>query len=175
VIRHGESGLVRYLAARDHVPVRSIDPTLEAEVLELRKEFPAQKVKLFFVLRQITEYGRVQQATKNTIEGRMQEILRHFSTVPGLEVEPTTIAELDASCTRNLPKLGSYREARPDWFDPQKTKTFLNKIGRRSSEIRDRYMINLLVGEVRQGRRVFAVVGGTHVVMQEPAIRSLLR
>ena len=175
VIRHGESGLVRYLAARDNVPVHSIDPTLDVEVFELRKLFPTEQVKLFFVLRQITEYERVQQATEDTLEEQMQEILRHFSAVPGLEVGLTTIAELDASCRRNLPKLGSYKDARPDWFDPVKTNTFLGKMGRRSSEIRDLYMINLLVAEVKQGKRVFAVVGGTHVVMQEPALRSFLR
>lgn len=51
VSKHGEAGLVRYLAARDDVPVASLDPTRAQEVAWLRKFFPADRVKLFFLLR----------------------------------------------------------------------------------------------------------------------------
>jgi hypothetical protein len=34
-------------------------------------------------------------------------------------------------------------------------------------------MVKLLNDEVKQGKRVFAVVGGSHVVMQERAIKAI--
>ena len=36
-------------------------------------------------------------------------------------------------------------------------------------------MVNLLISEVRKGARVFAVVGGSHVIMQERALRAAFR
>ena len=57
-----------------------------------------------------------------------------------------------------------------DEFDPMKTGTLFNDMSRMSSEYRDRYMIEMLQRHLRARERVFAVVGGTHVVMQEPAL-----
>ncbi|MEA2562722.1 MAG: hypothetical protein QOH06_4226 [Acidobacteriota bacterium] len=39
------------------------------------------------------------------------------------------------------------------------------------SEYRDRFMVEKLTSHLKEGHRVFAVVGGTHVVMQEPTLR----
>ena len=43
---------------------------------------------------------------------------------------------------------------------------------RASSDYRDVYIVRVLVQE---GQRVFAVVGGSHVLMQEQALRTRLR
>ena len=52
--------------------------------------------------------------------------------------------------------------------------SYLNEVSRVSNRFRDEYMVNLLVNELKQGKRVFAVVGGSHVVMQERALRAIL-
>ena len=41
-----------------------------------------------------------------------------------------------------------------------------------SGEFRDQHMVKLLIDEVKKGKRVFAVVGGSHVVMQESALKA---
>jgi hypothetical protein len=61
------------------------------------------------------------------------------------------------------------------WLDPVERDTFLNEISRASSDYRDGYVVSLLVQHVEEVQRVFAVMGGSHVVMQEPALRGLLR
>ena len=43
VTKYGEPGLVRFLAARDRVPVQSIDPTRAEEVAALVKRFAPEK------------------------------------------------------------------------------------------------------------------------------------
>jgi hypothetical protein len=60
------------------------------------------------------------------------------------------------------------------WFDPTNTDTPLNSISRASSDYRNCYMVPMLAAAARHGKRVFVVVGGSHVIMQEPALRSLL-
>src|SRR5712692_3070637 len=99
-----------------------------------------------------------------------------FAATPGLNVSPNSITEIQTSFAHYFPNEGSYKNTRHSWFDPVFSETFLNEITRRSSEYRDQYMVDLLARHVmREGQRVLAVVGGSHVVMQENGIRSLLR
>jgi pheromone shutdown protein TraB len=55
------------------------------------------------------------------------------------------------------------------------SETFLNDISRASSDYRDGFMVQLLVQHLSEGQRVFAVVGGSHVVMQERLLRARVR
>jgi len=89
-------------------------------------------------------------------------------------VEPKSISEVESAFARNFPGQGSYKDAKPSWFDPTLTGTVFNTISRDSSDFRDRYMLNLIARTVGEKKRVFAVVGASHVVMQEKAIRDML-
>jgi hypothetical protein len=64
----GRAGFVRFLAARDRVPVHSLDPTRAAEVDDSCKKFSPEEVKLFFILRTVSEYGREYQGTTKTVD-----------------------------------------------------------------------------------------------------------
>lgn len=173
VRKYGEAGLVRFLAARDKVPVQSIDPTRAAEVAALLTRFAPEQVKLFFVLRVVAQHGRFQRG--NTLEEELQRVFPILAATPGLNLWPNSISELDVSYARYFPNRGNFRDAQPSWFDPMASENFLNQISRRSSEYRDQYMVDWLTRSVKQGNKVFAVVGGTHVVMQEQALRTILR
>ena len=50
----------------------------------------------------------------------------------------------------------------------------MNRIARRSSLVRDLFMVELLTERTLEGHQVFAVCGASHVVMQEAMIRRLL-
>ncbi len=170
---YGEAGLIRFLAARDKVPVASIDPSRAEEVAFLSKTFSPEPVKLFFVLRVVAQH--VRNRGVDTLGQELERVFPIFGDTPGLKVAPNSIAELEVSYARHFTNQGSYKDARLSWYDPTKSETFLNDISRRSSEYRDRYMVELLARHVKDGQRVFAVVGGSHVIMQERAIRKLLR
>jgi hypothetical protein len=73
-----------------------------------------------------------------------------------------------------FPTGGGYEDVQPAWFDPVASGTFLNDISRASNAYRDEFIVRLLVQHVADGRRVFAVVGGSHVIMQEAALRARL-
>src|SRR5204863_10187995 len=53
--KHSEAGLVRWLAARDGVPVQSLDPTRQQEATHLLKTYTREELKVFFVLRQVMQ------------------------------------------------------------------------------------------------------------------------
>jgi len=173
IAKHGESGLVRFLAARDDVPATTLDPSRAEEVAALASEFPKERIKLFFLLRAASQF--VRRSGTAGLDAEMERILRIYAEMPGLRGSPRTVAELAAMYASLFPGRGDYSAVPASWFDPVRSDTFLNAIARTGSEYRDRYVVARLTAHLREGRRVFAVMGGTHVVMQERAIRALLR
>ena len=171
-IRLGEAALVRYLAAKGDVPVDSLDPLRSQLAARLNPIFGAELVKLSFVLSQVRHH-RINPT--EPFEVRMNRTFAILNTTPGLEGRPRTMEELAVVFCEKFPEIESFRHVPESWADPVKNVSVMNELGRRMSEERDRFMVELLVRRVREGKRVFAVVGASHVVMQERAIRESLQ
>lgn len=173
IAKHGEAGLVRFLAARDRVPVRSLEPTRFDEVAYLLTMFSARQVKLFYVLREIPQMHA--RSTAPAFAEYEEDALELISRIPQLSGAPSSLSELQKACHDLLPDLARCEEVPQAWFDPlsdQPTQTFLNVLSRRLSEFRDAHIVDLLQRSSSEGSRVFAVIGASHVVMEEPVLRS---
>lgn len=167
--RYGEGGLVCYLAARDSVPIRSLEPKRTDEVRRLRRYFTAKEIKLYYALRNIPQCSKSCNA-EIRMEDYLTSMLNCINNVRRLNGAPHTIEELEFSVRRLLPALDDWRKIPAEWFDPAQDHTFLNRIARRSAEIRDQHMIMQLTAAVHRGDRVFAVAGYHHVEMQTKAL-----
>lgn len=168
----GEAGLVRFLAARDDVPTTTLDPSRAEEMATLSPIFGRERIKLGHLLRAASQFRA--RNGREKIDDEMQRILAIYAQTPGLMGSPRTVAEIEESFARLLPGHGDFRHAQSSWFDPAKRENVFNDIARASSDYRDRYVVDRLVRHVQAGQRVFAVMGGSHVLMQEPALRSRL-
>jgi len=172
VSKSGESGLVLFLAARNKIPALSLEPNRNDEVAMMLKTYTPEQIKVFFVLRQVPQFN--DRKNEQTIEEFIPIFLRNVSYIPGLEnAPPNTVTEINKSCLWLSPQLQDWRTADRSWSDPAARKAYTNQIARLSSEFRDLHMVKLLIDKVKQGERVFAVVGGSHVVMQEPVLKSV--
>ena len=171
--KSGEAGLVRFLAARDNVPTTTLDPTRADEVAVLSSRFTREQIKLFFLMRATAQFSA--RNPREMIDAEMERILAIYAASPGINGSPRTVAEIEETFARLMPGHGDYRDAKSEWFDPARDYTLFNAIARAGSNYRDRYVVDRLLAHVREGRRVFAVMGGSHVVMQEKALRSGLR
>jgi hypothetical protein len=60
---YGEAGLVRFLAGRDQVPVATFESPFDEEIAYLLKTYTRQQLKVFYVLRQVTEERSRQAST----------------------------------------------------------------------------------------------------------------
>jgi hypothetical protein len=172
--RFGESGVVRFLARRDGVPAASLEPSMRAQVEGLRASgFTDEQILVFFVLRQMPQHRARTGVAMD--EARLGEVLRHFHETTGITT-PATSEALAAACARLLPPLRHWSEAPAAWFDPVFTEppAFTNVANGRVSQVRDAWTVKLLADHVRRGERVFATMGASHVVMQEPALRARL-
>ncbi|SRR5258708_25064265 len=173
--RNGEPSFVLFLAYRNKVPVHSLEPTQRAEIALLLKRYSAEEVKIFYVLRQVAEFRNSKH--DETLDAYTRGVLACLSATPELQGAPRTNADLKVISARLFPQLADWREVPQEWFDPARTQTvtYLNEVSRRLSEFRDRHMVMLLNEQLAQGKRVFAVVGASHVVMQERALRAAMR
>lgn len=170
ITRFGEPGLLRYLADNSRVELCSLEPPEDQEAAAMAAQFPQEQVKLFYILRNLSSAS----------DGRSLEERRHsaFQSVRQrrrLTGPPNSVKELNLLIARLLPQLPDSSSIPKQWFDPSRSDTFLNQIARGSSDYRNCHMVPLIVGTVRTGKRVFVLVGGSHVMVQEPALRSALR
>ena len=172
VRKHGEAGALRFLAARDDVPVTTLDPSPSEEVAHLTVRFSRQDIKLFFLLRTVSQFTARKGA--DGLEAEIERVLGVYHSTPGLAGAPRTVAELAALYEQRFPGQGTYRDTPASWFDPTRKESWLSDVSRTSSDYRDAYMIALLARQVADGQRVFAVVGGSHVIMQERALRDCI-
>ncbi len=175
--RAGEPGLVRYLAARDGVRARSPEPDAGDEAALLVERFSAEEVKLFYVLRQVSQYvGYEGRELPVTLEEQVLSDLLAIGSQPGLAGPPTNLEEVGALAREHLPDLADWREVPLSYFWPglEAGRQFTNDVALALSAFRDEHIMAEIVEAVSAGERLFAVFGASHAVMQERALRHAL-
>jgi len=176
----GESGFVRYLATRDGIPFRSLEPSPQEEAAHILKQYSPEQVMLFYVLREAVRLRDRRQLADEELKKAVAQLLAQASQMPGFENVAPNLDALAATYHKYWSSPADWWQAPAAWFDPGKTSAetggrFTNDINRLSSEYRDLNMYQVLSKAVREGNRVFAVVGRNHVPMQEQALRCDLK
>ncbi len=170
--QNGESGFVRFLADRHGVPVASMDSTIEQQTKSLLRELPATQVKIFFILRQIVRQKRFHDNEALDLSA-LSVYMKGLSDQPALRVPPNDVVELATCFDQYFDDTLKYQDATQRWFDPLGSVNWVNQVSRELADDRNIEMVRKIVSNIRDGKRVFAVVGRTHTIMQEPAIRAL--
>jgi hypothetical protein len=173
VERSGEAGLVRHLAARDAVPVATFEPREVDEVRFLLDHYSAEQVKVFIVLRSYLTFRKSKQ--DETADQYIKRVLRGPTwEESGIANTVRDLVEFQAACNRLFPGLDDWRKISDDWFDPAADGQFTNDAQNLSGGFRDHHIFQVLTSRARRGDRVFAVIGASHVPVQEPALVEML-
>ena len=172
VKQYAEPGFLRFLAGRDHVPVATFEPSFDDEVAYALKNYSRQQVKVFYALRQVTE-ARVAAGT-TPLEERIKDWLSNYLPDHGLKNSPNTLAGFTESCKSLFPDLTDWRKVSEDWFDPTQSGHYTNDLANDTGVFRDKHIFRVLVARAKRGDRVFAVIGASHVVVQEAALMRVL-
>jgi hypothetical protein len=175
----GEPGLLRFLASKSGVPAHSLEPSREAEVRSLLRQFSAEQLVMFYVLRIVNEERRESHVSGSSLDTAFATDLAYIHRTPNLAgVLPDTSA-LRAAFGAVFPAIDPL--AVPDrWFDPNHTSAetgskFFNDVNRASSMFRDEYMYDQLAAALQAPRaKVFAEVGRDHIPAQAAAFRCVL-
>lgn len=173
--RYGEPGLMSFLAKKHGIPIKSLDAPRMEEIKYIfgTKRWTLEQVMLFYILRRVPENNK--KVNPQSPDAMVEEMLKGAAKTPGFEGLPKTVAEFEASVKKHLPSVADWRNIDSKVFDPNPDLgLYTNDIADASVNFRGKYMVKLLAAEVEKGERVFAVVGASHVVKQENALRKLL-
>lgn len=169
VERWGEGGLVRLLSAANHVPVATFEPLRTAETDALLRKYSPEQVKVFLALRTFITF-RKSKSERSATEF-MNDVLGDKA---GLKVRPNNVHELGSSYAKLFPGHIDWREVQDSWFDPAESFQYTNEAQNVSGYFRDQHIFGVIVDRARRGDRVFAVIGASHVLVQEPALVAAL-
>ena len=171
VRQFGESGLVYGLARDDGSLVYTWEPPLGKEIAEIAfilEDHPKERVAMFYVLRPY--FSNLRHGRPANPEAFVEEYLKKRTKWPGLENTLKDVAAVDAIWQRDFPD----RDWR-DESDQDGLPGYLGEIAKRSNVARDEHLTRVIIYLVGQGHRVFAVMGSSHAVKIEPALRAALR
>lgn len=168
--QYGEQGFLHYLAERDGVPIKSIESPKHLEVSYLRNYFFPRQIKVYYILRYTALRKRLGRDISNT---RLEVIMEKlFSDSEISKYHPRSLAEFEDIVSECFPDLKDWRSIPPHYFHYSKQGKFLVDIHYKIYDYRNRNMLKTLVDELKKGERIFALVGRSHVVSQEPVIRA---
>jgi hypothetical protein len=166
--KYGEQGLLRHLAYRDKVPIKCIDPSRRKQAFYLASRYETWQIKLYFVLQQAVINRRM--GWKNSSDN-VNTNLSAFNFLPNFAVRPFDYSDFLYMFGILFPDIKDWRLFPAYYFHNEKKGSFLTAIHRDLMEYRNKHMLKLLIKELKKGKRVFAVVGRSHVIVQEPALR----
>jgi hypothetical protein len=61
------------------------------------------------------------------------------------------------------------------YVNPNNIGSRINEIARKTSDVRDENILNEIVKYWSEGKSVFVVFGSGHLIIQEPALREILK
>jgi len=175
----GESGFVRWLAARDGVALGRLEPDPKDETAWLLQGFTAEQVGLFFTLREASRLRERRNMGEAEIARAIDAMLERAAAI-GLGAIPFRSAQDVAQAYgRYWKEPAQWWQAPSRWFDPKLASAetggvFTNEVNARSSHFRNMTMVQRLAAAVREGKTVFAVVGRDHVAHQAAALRCAI-
>jgi hypothetical protein len=168
---YGEQGLITFLAARDGIPVKCIDPSISEQIQFLWNQNPPHHIKIYFVLRQAAINKILGREGRNEDDARL--LLRKMERFGGSRYFPATLLEFEGMFSRLFPELDNWQNIPYAYFQSSGKGGFLADIHRKLIEYRDQTMIKKVTQALKRGERVFAVVGRSHVFKQQNILCSL--
>ena len=169
---YGEQGLLTWLAARDGIRIECIDPPLADQAMFLKKHFPPHLIKVYYVMRQ----AAIDRMLKKDISSVScaNRYFRKFNQIEGYNQIPTNLDQYERMVSVLFPGLDEWQTIPYSYFHQRDSGGFLVDIHRKLNGYRDQIMLQKVVQALKKGQRVFAIVGRSHVVIQEAALKSLL-
>jgi len=175
----GESGFVRWLAARDGVELRRLEPDPKDETSYLLKHFSVEQVGLFFTLREAARLRERRNMGEAEITRAIDQLLERAAGMGLAAIPFRTSADVAQAYRRYWQEPAQWWQAPSRWFDPAAKSAdtggvFTNEVNAQSSAFRNITMVERLAAAVREGKKVFAVVGRDHVSHQADALRCTI-
>ena len=169
----GEFGQVIHEAREAGIPVYSLEPTWDDEIDQILERYSREEATIFYTLRVY-----LQERGDERDPARMDKLALHLlgkrGTRPGLDAALSTLEQFDAAWRSSFGDERDWRTLPDEAIWRRANGTLLQRIAEDVNLVRDRHAVGVILDLIRDGERVFAIAGGSHVVIQEPVIQAAL-
>jgi len=169
---YGEQGLITFLAARDGIPIKCIDPSRGEQIYYLRNFFRPSYIKIYFILKQATINKVLMRENQNLDDAR--RLLKKMEKISKFKCSPANLVQFEHMVSMFWPELDNWQDIPYSYFHSTEKGRFLVDIHRKLTEFRDQTMIKKVTKAIKKGERIFAVVGRSHVFKQQSILRSII-
>ncbi len=185
ITKHGEQGLLRFLASRDNVPLESIDSTMRNQAIFLRRHFSPMEIKMYFILiqavinkrlkRNLEDVRYVDLILKSLVKiSSSKSIARNLSNYYNQDKRtPQNLQQFEYLMAKKFPEIKNWKDFPSSYFYDFRKGKFLPEIHQKLNEFRDQLMLAKLIAKLKKGERIFVVAGRSHLDRLEPALHFM--
>jgi hypothetical protein len=168
--RNGEGGLITWLANVAGIPTHSPEPNRVEEMEALLQKFSKEEIAYYYFARSV--HSRHRLDPKPEFEAYINKYLEGWKKI---------WKDFDFSI-ENMKRIHkdifgdefNENEDRFSYVNPTIEKSVINKVARACSTYRNVHVVSEILKFWQEGKNIFVVFGGSHAVMQEPALQKLL-
>ena len=176
IVHDGGMGLLTYLAHEAGVESYSPEPSEHEERAELEKYFSREEIQYYYFARAVDQWTRKAEPRLD-LEIYIESFLRADARGSGWNDFDFSFANMKAIHHR-LFGTEVDPSAEDFWYsvtNPVSGPSVINQVAGACSHFRDEHIVKEIVQRMQNGESIFAQYGYSHVVMQEPLLRALLK
>ncbi|TSC69942.1 MAG: Uncharacterized protein CEO12_647 [Parcubacteria group bacterium Gr01-1014_46] len=173
IVQNSEGGFITYISNESNTMIAS--PDLNQNDILLRfPEINKDELLLYFFMSHVDSYHRISDPKPDFGDffENWAKYQRTREVWLGLEISLEYLTELYKSV---MDKEFNQNESQNDYINPNNSGTRINKLARKISDARDENIINEIEKYWKEGKSIFVVFGSGHLIIQEPALRALLK
>ncbi len=175
ILEQGGLGLVTYLAHKDNVEIYSPEPDASLERIELEKGFSKEEIQYYYFARVAYQWGKIPDP-KPDFESYIGKYLKRDKDESNWNVFDFS---LEAMKKIHTAIFGTVFDEHDNDFlysiiNPIDQNTVINKVSRRSGEIRDMHIAEEIRKYMKNGYSIYAQFGAHHAVVEEPLLKEIL-
>jgi hypothetical protein len=175
IVKWGGMGLVTFLAAQENIKVFSPEPDEAYERSELEKEFPRDAIQYYYFARMVLQWGRHQDPKPEFTEYLSKHLIQDqresgwsdfdFSLENMIQIHKDLFSkDFDQNDKSFFRKVAT----------PVHLETVINKVSRKSGEIRDEYIVSQIAEYMENSYSLFVQYKNSHAVVQRRYLEELL-
>lgn len=170
---NSEGGFITYISHESKTKIASPDLS-QIDVLLRFPEINKDELLLYFFMSHADSYHRVSDPKPdfNIFFEKWARYQRTREVWLGLDI---SLESLKESYKRVMNKEFNENDSQNDYINPNKSGTRINELARKISDARDENILNEIEKYWNEGKSIFVVFGSGHLIIQEPALRELLK
>jgi hypothetical protein len=169
VLKHGEPGILTYLADKENVQVISPEPDEAEEIQVLSKKFGKEKTIYYYFARMVAQWNRFTKKPK--FEKYLGDHLKTYEKMLNWKGFNFTIPHM-IKIHDNIHD-HKFDKANYDCFNNDSSPMNTN-VCAASGRHRNLYILSVILDLWKKGKNIFIVYGSGHAITLEPALKKLL-